>query len=293
MNEEQKNVVNEEINMQPSENKKGNKLIPIIVILIGLVLIFTSLFFFTDIFKSNEKGNNEKNIEDKQDESLISKYEGIYTTEKDNMYIHKKSDNEFYYTIGGNFQGVAKIEGDSAKEKDSVNDNYFEFKIVDDGIEVTYHADEDTEVAVDTGLYKKVADYSKENVYKYAVGDPSYLKTRYNGIFKNGNIELYIYQISENEIMVQTNDNPDGVYLYKTFEKTKDKITGDEYFAAKSFFDEDKIAFSLVFYDRSVELFVHDDVPDYDENDKKLELNYKFEKEITQEEIINKFYSFY
>jgi hypothetical protein len=293
MNEEQKNVVNEEINMQPSENKKGNKLIPIIIILIGLVLIFTSLFFFTDIFKSNEKGNNEKNIKEKQDESLISKYEGIYTAEKDNMYIHKKSDNEFYYTIGGNFQGVAKIEGDSAKEKDSVNDNYFEFKIVDDGIEVTYHADEDTEVAVDTGLYKKVADYSKENVYKYAVGDPSYLKTRYNGIFKNGNIELYIYQISENEIMVQTNDNPDGVYLYKTFEKTKDKITGDEYFAAKSFFDEDKIAFSLVFYDRSVELFVHDDVSDYDENDKKLELNYKFEKEITQEEIINKFYSFY
>lgn len=276
-------VVNEEVKVeqleqtpvpieQPNGNKKGNKLIPIIAILVILALTGGCLFFFTDIFKGNEKGNNDKDVEDKQDESLAEKYEGIYSAENDNMYIHKKSNNEFYYTIGGNFQGVAKVEGDTAKEENRFNDDsYFEFKLENEGINLIYHtADENTEVAADTGLYKKVATYNKENIYKYAVGDPKYLSEKYSGIFKNDDIEFYLIQKNENEVMVNLkyDSNNDLPIFSETFE-----IQSEDKLISKSIFEEDKIAYEITFNDKEFTFKANTDVFGVHEDEKKLEKN--------------------
>ena len=161
-------------------NVESNNKILIIVRILVLLLLGVGLFLFlgTDLFKSKNG------------------FEGIFESENDKMYIRKTSDNEFHYMIGGNFEGTAIIDGNNAKEKslfDDVNDGYFEFRLVNDGVELKYVAPNDEEVATDTGIYKRVAEYSKDNVYKEAVGDPKYLKTKYNGVFKNNDIELIIY----------------------------------------------------------------------------------------------------
>ena len=302
----QSEPVVEQVQVQPSEEpipttnveqqKKKKFLLPIIIILILLLGLGVFLYFGTDIFKSKNKDNS--NQEQQPDTppvtTEIDKYEGIYAAQNDKLYIYKTSDTEFHYVIGGNFIGFAKLNGDVAKQKDAFKDDgYFEFKLVDDGIEVSYIADENVSVVVDTGKYTKVADYTKENVYKEAVGDPSYLDLDKSGLFKNEDIELYVFQISENEIMVKSSDNSTDVFFDEKFEKEINEINGEISFVSKSFFDEDKNAFLMNFYDNSIEIIVYDDVFGFDEDDKKLENNYKFERKITEEEIIKEFYSNY
>ncbi len=276
------------------EKKKNNKLIPIIGLLVLLAGVFAGLYFCTDIFKGNDKDKGKE--EDKpvqQDTSLSSKYVGIYTAKEDNMYIHKKTDDEFYYTIGGNFQGVAKVEGETAKEENLFGDSdskYFEFKLVDGGIEVIYHAGENESVAADTGLYKKVADYSKDNVYKYAVGDPKYLTEKYSGVFKNGDIEFRLIQKNDKEVMVDlvSNDISNLPLFNETFE-----IKSDNHLVAKSFFDESKIAYEITFTDKAFTFKTHTDVFGVDDDTKKLEKTFTFSKALTQDEIIEEYFSYY
>lgn len=57
--------------------------------------------------------------------------------------------------------------------------------------------------------------------------------------------------------------------------------------------NEEKTASILNIFDNSIEIIVKDDVLDYDADDKKLENNYKFDRKITQEEIIKEFYQNY
>ena len=204
-----------------------------------------------------------------------------------------ESDTEFHYMIGGNFEGSAIVNGASAKEKQRFNENeYFEFKIVSGGIELVYNAPENYEVAVATGVYKKVADYSKDNVYQEAVGDPQYLETGYNGVYKTDEISLYVFQINENEVLVKSSNDTDAMFDEK-FTKEVNEINGEISYVAKSFFDEEKTAFILNIFDNSIEIIVKDDVLDYDADDKKLENNYKFDRKITKEEIIKEFYQNY
>ncbi len=274
------------------EVKKSNSMIKIIPIIIGVLLIAVGIFFIIGSNSSNTNKENKEESDTKED--LASAYEGIYAAENDKLFIRKTSNNEFHYIIGGNFEGTAIVKGDSAKEKNPFkNDEYFEFKLKDEDIELIYHAGENVEVAADTGIYKKVADYSKDNVYKEAVGDPKYLETKYSGLFKNDEVELYVFQISEKEIMVKSSDNNANIFIDEKFEEEVNEVNGETSFVAKSFFDEDKNAFLLNFYDNSIEIIVYDDVLDYDEEDKKLESNYKFERSITKEDIMNEFYNNY
>lgn len=281
-----------EFNPTQTENepKKNNKtLIIIIIAVLAIIGVVAFLFFGTDIFKSKE--NNNKESDDPPtpvatDET--SKFEGIYQNVNDKIYIHKLNDTEFTYMIGGNFQGTAKAKDGVAKEDNKFGtDEYFEFKLIDDGIELSYHADENTEVAAETGLYKKVAEYSKDNIYKEAVGDPSYLTSKYSGIYSNGEIQFYVYQKNDKEVQVSISES-NSKFFSELFE-----IESDNHLVAKSFFHEDEIAYEITFNDKSFDLKVNSDIFGVDEDDKELELTYSYEKEITQEEILDEFYSYY
>ena len=278
----------------PEPPKKNNLFIPIIIILVLLLGVGAFLFFGTDIFKSKSKANNEENTETPTTEDLAIKYEGIYAAENDKLYIRKVNETTINYVVADSFFGTAKVSKDSAVDNKLSKDEYFEFKLVDDGIEVIYHADENTEILADTGLYKKVSSYSKENLYKEAVGDPKYLETNYNGVYKYNDNEYYVYQISDKEVMVKSSpDVTDPYFIDALFEETVNETNGETYFVSKSFFDEDKIAYSLIFFDNSFELHVYEDVLEYDEEDKNLEQNYKFDRKITQEDILSNFYTYY
>lgn len=281
----------EEMNNNEEEKKKS-LLVPIIFV-IALSLIGIGVFLLLNN-KNDSKTNNDENHETPQPTTEnVEQFEGIYANGEDKMYIRKESDTEFHYMIGGNFEGSAIVSGDSAREKPKFNENeYFEFKLVSGGIELVYNAPENYEVAVATGVYKKVADYSKDNVYQEAVGDPQYLETGYNGVYKTDEISLYVFQINENEVLVKASNDTDAMFDEK-FTKEVNEINGEISYVAKSFFDEEKTASILNIFDNSIEIIVKDDVLDYDADDKKLENNYKFDRKITKEEIIKEFYQNY
>ena len=271
------------------EKKKSGKTLPIIIILLGLILIGVGLFIYfgTDTFKKENK--NENKNENKQGEPVADKFEGIYAAENDKLYIYKKSNNVIHYMIGGNFEGTAKVTGDVAKEENTFKENeYFEFKLVDGGIELSYHTEEQNkEVAIDTGKYNKVSEYTKDNVYKEAVGDPALLTSKYSGVYKSGNITLYLYQTNEKNVMIETLSSSKDSFS-ETFEIIEDNKLG-----AKDFFDENTIAYEITFNDREFSLKVNDQVFGFDEEDKKFESTYSFERDITQSEIITEFYKGY
>lgn len=265
--------------------KKGK--VSIIIILIGLILIGTGLFLFfgTDLFKKDNKDNN-KEKEPVSEVTAADKFEGIYTAENDKMYVYKTGKNEIHYMIGDSFEGVAEVNGETAKESYLFNEGeYFEFKIVEGGIELSYHSDEGKEVAIDLGKYTKTADYSKENVYKEAVGDPALLNSKYSGIYKKGNISLYLYQTNEKEVKIETNGD-------LSFSETFD-IISDNKLGAKDFFDPEVNAFEITLGDKEFTLTVNEDVFGFDEEDKEFAGTYTFDSNITQDIVMNEFYKGY
>lgn len=265
--------------------KKGKA--SIIIILIGLILIGTGLFLFfgTDLFKKENKDNN-KEKEPVSEVTAADKFEGIYTAENDKMYVYKTGKNEIHYMIGDSFEGVAEVNGETAKESYLFNEGeYFEFKIVEGGIELSYHSDEGKEVAIDLGKYTKTADYSKENVYKEAVGDPALLNSKYSGIYKKGNISLYLYQTNEKEVKIEANGD-------LSFSETFD-IISDNKLGAKDFFDPEVNAFEITLGDKEFTLTVNEDVFGFDKEDKEFAGAYTFDSNITQDIVMNEFYKGY
>lgn len=285
--------MNEENNVnEVKEKKKGNKTLIICIAIIGLALLITGLvMLFTN--KSSDSSSN-KESENKKEESSVEmaqKFEGIYKADVSKLYIHKINNTEFSYTLDGNgfFQGVAKVTNDTAIEKNH-SDAYFEFKLADNGVEVIYHADENTELAADTGLFTRVADYNKDNIYKEAVGDPIYLTSKYSGIFKNGEIELYAFQINEKEVSVNLIKGlSDSAIIFNE----KFEIVEENKLIAKSFFDENENSYEITFNGDEFSLKCNENVFGFHEENKQLELTYKFERALTQDDIMNEFLSNY
>lgn len=278
--------MNEEI----KENvPKKNHSLSIIIILLGIVLIGVGLFLFfgTDLFKSEKK--DEKKPDQTVNTVNVDKFVGIYAAENNKLYIKKSNDKAIAYVLGDSFFGTAIVTGDTAKETNTFsNGEYFEFKVVDGGINVSYVTDEeDASVVVDTGLYKKVADYSKDNVYKEAVGDSSLLNSKYSGIYKKGTITLYVYQMNETQVKVETTMNSEQ-HLSEVFD-----ITSDNKLVAKDFFEEDENAFEITFGDKEFNLVVNENVFGFDEDDKEFAGTYTFDSNITQDIIMDEFYKYY
>lgn len=274
------------------ENLQGKKKnnIKLIVLAIGLLLIVVGiiLFLVNGNSKNDNNGNknNDNEPEEKENNTEAEKFEGIYLATQDKMVIHKKNNTEFNYNIGGNFIGVATVNGNTAKEKSyNSEDAHFEFKLVENGIEVTYVANEDVEVATDTGIYTKVADYSKDNVYKEIMGDPQYLTSKYSGLYSNGDFKFYVIQRSETEFRVVLDNSSDNFLILDE----KFTLEGDNKLVSKSFFDETMNAYEITFNEKEFTLKCNENVFGFDENYKQLELTYTFEKELTQDEIYKEF----
>jgi len=277
--------------------KNGKKSVWLIVVILGVLLIAGGILFAVfvpDMFKEKNTGDNqeEKSNDENKLTGIVEKFEGIYATENDKIYIHKNDDNNFEYMISGNFQGKAKIIDEKSAQGEDIfsKGEYFEFKLVDGGIDVSYHTDNNVSVTVDTGIYNKVADYSKDNIYKETVGDPSYLNSKYSGLYSNDEFKMYVIQTSENELKVELkeNDNTFGLFFSEIFE-----LQNDNKFVSYSFFDDNEVDYEIEFNDKEFKIIVHDDVFGVNEDDKKFESTYKFENAITQDEILNEFYELY
>ena len=168
--------------------KKGNsKLIIIVIVILLLAVGGWFVFTQTDLFgKKDEKKEEEpKKEETVVEDPNIAKYEGIYKNDDTLVYIHKNSGNTITFTIDGPglFQGDATVDKETATQKNSFSDKAkFKFNIADGGINIEIIDKEENEIyLIEEGFYGRVADYNKDEIYKYAVGDPTYLTSNYSG----------------------------------------------------------------------------------------------------------------
>ena len=272
------------------EPKKGNTKLIAIIVLILLIAAGAYVYFCTDIInKDNKKSGGEAEQKEPQTQTgYADKFVGIYKSENDKLYIKKVSDTKIHYSISGSFAGEAKVDGNVAKGESSDKNRYFEFKLSDNNIEVIYHAEDGVYVVVDTGLYTKVCDYTKENVYKEAVGDPSYLNGKYSGVYNCGDITLNLYQINENEVIVALSEKTKLLHFDEKF-----VIAGDNLLYGYTIFQEPEPVYTITFTDKSFTLTANEEAFGFDEENKALELTYTFVKEITQDDILNEYYNLY
>ena len=274
--------------MPTEEKKKGNgKLIAIILVVVLLAVGGWFVVTQTDLLGKKEDKKEDKTEETVVEDPNVAKYEGIYKNADTIIYLHKNGGNQIAFTVdgGGFFQGNATVNGESATQSGSFSDKAkFKFNLTDGGLNLEIIDKQEDEIyLVEEGLYERVANYNKDELYKYAIGDPTYLTSKYSGYFKSGDIEMQLYQTSETEVQVHLvfKKNQDLPVFDETFE-----IAGDNRLVAKSFFDENEIQYELDFGDKEFTLKCNKEVFGYDEEDAKLELTYKFDREITQDEII-------
>jgi len=258
--------------------KKNNKFIIIIIL---VIILFVCGFFLL----------NTKNDDSNRDVSKITDFYGVYENGETKIFIKEKNDNTISYTIDGNgfHQGEAKVDKKTATEKSE--EGTYILTLTDDGINLEVKdKSEDYLNKFAEKKYKKIAEYTKEEVYKQEVGDPKYLSSKYSGIYKNNNIEMLLFQISEKEVQVSLNHSSDAnLPLFdQIFE-----IVDDNKLVAKSYFNENEIRYEITFNDKSFTLKANKDAVGYNDDDKKIELTYTYASELSQEEIISRYYDTY
>ena len=290
--------------MKKDENKKMKlkKKLGLLIIILGILLIISGFIYAsykTDLFK-NKKEINENDNDNEITESVAERFEGIYIASNDKIYIHKINDYELHYVIADSFQGTAKIidKNTAREETKSLDDSYFEFKLVDDEIDVEYHSDDNNLPGLKNRQYKKISGYVKENIYEEEFVDSKYLDLIYSGLYVSDNgTELYVIHTSGNDLRVISKSNNDSTFGFSFNERFEIRSSD---IRTVSYIDPDKneIDYELKFVikeldDKEFDLIVYDDVVGVDKDSKKFESKYKFKRAITRDEIIDKFYSNY
>ena len=191
----------EENNVTVEETKNKKSVLPIIIVaIVVLVALGVGLFFLLGN-KSDDTSKDNKNETKTEEKSNFEELSGIYTNGDASIKIYafkksvdygKYSTNTLEYSIGDEEYsrgGYFKIK--NKKGESNIFGSVLSVEVRDDGLYFTGNDDfkEDMPNFPD-GLYKKTAEYSPEDYFKDNYGDPSYLTTQYNGIYKLGKIEM-------------------------------------------------------------------------------------------------------
>ena len=287
--------------MKENVKSDSKKRIGLMIVLLGVVLIAGGFIYAsmgTNTFKSKEESEKKDDSENKNEEESIDdvayEFEGIYAASNDKLYIRVVDYNKLNYVIAETFHGTAEIiDETTARQEGNPDDNkYFEFKLVNGGVEVSYHTDDNTTASLETGLYKKIAAYSRDSLYREAVGDPLYINFASAGLYASDDgIEIYVIPISGNDlrVLLKNNDKTSGMLFDENF-----AFSHDGKAISYSSTNKNEIDYEMEFFirktdDKDFNLIVHDSAID----NKILESKYKYIKAITIDDVIDEFYSNY
>ena len=280
----------EEQNVTVEETKNKKNMLPIIIVAgVVIVALGVGLFFLlgNKSGDTNKGNSNETKTEVKQDFEELS---GIYTHEDASIKIFafKKNPNGKYtsntleysidsddYSRGGYFE-IRNNKGES-----NIFDSVISVEIKDDGLYFsTNDAFKEDMPNFPEGLFKKTGEYTVEDYYKDNYGDPAYLNTQFNGIYKLDGIEMFMYQPEEKEVKVEVRGTTANTALLYgiNFE-----IKEDGSLVEKIIFEDDTIDATLKVTETGVE-FSSKEYPD-------LNGTYVKEKNITAKDIISRMYS--
>ena len=278
----------EENNVTVEETKNKKSVLPIIIVaVVVLVALGVGLFFLLGN-KSDDTSKDNKAETKTEEKSNFEELSGIYTNGDASIKIYafkksadygKYSTNTLEYSIGDEeYSRAGYFEIKNKKGESDIFDSVLSVEIRDDGLYFTGNDDfkEDMPNFPD-GLYKKTAEYSPEDYFKDNYGDPSYLTTQYNGIYKLGKIEMFMYQTDKNEISVKINGSSEETIVFygRDFE-----IKEDGTIVEKLIFEDDEIDSTIKLTEKGFE-FTSKEYPE-------LNGTYVKEKDITIKDVISR-----
>ena len=181
---------------------------------------------------NTENTNNNQNNEQQENNTnqtcaTPTTWNGVYTNGEHSVTLYQNEPNEITYSvkIGTHFiTGIAdEITGNKASGE------IFEthtFELCNDTLTFTT-TDED----ISTTIFTKNKDYTQNDFFADTDGDPAFLNTEINGIFKKGTTTLKLFQTSATSASVTIIDN--NSYFGKTLNITNNTLSYED-----DFFDE-------------------------------------------------------
>ena len=194
-------------------------------------------------------GSKEENKEDKKDDPVattMESYNGVYT--KDGLSIkiygfNKSNDGKYtkdtleYSIETDDMSSQGYFEIANKKGKSIIFDSELEVEIKDDGL---YFKGNDKFKEdfpkFSEGLFKKTKEYTAKDYFNDNIGETNYINSKYNGLFSNNGIKLYMYQIEENSVEILVVGKTDSSIQY--FQKSY-TIKEDGTLAAEELFDDE------------------------------------------------------
>lgn len=193
-------------NMMNNNVEKKSKM-PIIILLLVLIAAIAAgvIFFFVTKDNKNDKPKETEKTESNKQPVVQSDWNGIYENNGNTIKFYQPKENKIFFIleINGSFIcNQAKVSGNTITfEEESFGEKTkYTFTLNGENVEFTSTSD-----YLGNGTYTKRQDYGTEDYFKDVVGDPSYLSSKFNGVYKKDNYSITMYQIKEDtvEIVIQ------------------------------------------------------------------------------------------
>ena len=172
--------------------------IAVVLIIIGTVLIL----------------NNTKKGNENEDKNII--YNAVFELDENNRITSfKKNDKEVVVRI------ITK--GSKATFSTELVDNKLTITIDNSNMVLEYTKDGivvGNNKLIKEGIYKKAADYTKEEFYSDSFGSLDYVESDLNYIYRNGDSVIYLYEKGSNTIRAIC--NTDGKRIDLELNKSED-----------------------------------------------------------------------
>jgi len=273
---------NNNINLVPNQNgyppKKKSPIL--VIVLIGIILIAViTIVAFLLLNNSDKKespkrkeSNTNMNTNSNTNSNIKTNWSGIYENNEGTITIYQINEELLHFDLalnGGNASGSANISENVAEGKIF---STYTFTWNNWKIEFTTN-DEDLKA----GYFTKKEDYSKEQYYKDNYGDPSYLNSSINGVFKKDDSTITIYQTKESQAEILISQK------FSVYSMSIPIVNGALSIEQESFGDIEKI--NITFTNDSITVTASSS--DTDSLLNRINGSYKKEKSYTMDDILS------
>jgi len=213
------------------KNERGVSIITILLIILILAVIGGVGYFYVTEFMMEDKETEKETVSQTQEtprtnvnpapaeENIVapsnngeageldqinsaSKLNGVFSNGTVTIKIYLVKNNKAYYVATSDSNYISG-NGDISNDTSFVEDDFGETKVkidaTDTGIKV-----ESTKEDLPSGDYAKQSAYSKEEFFKEEnFGDPQYLNSTYNGLYKLDDRTIEMYQDSATTVRIE------------------------------------------------------------------------------------------
>lgn len=206
------NIQENDNNFDFDEEVKNKKSFAFLApVIITTLIIGLTIYFVLDRETNNTKPTHTKpNTQQQVINESNKPWSGTYTNDKGTLEIYQIDESTIAFLINVSnsvSSGRATVlnKTNTAEEK-----NFDKYNFVLEENKINFSTDSKN---FENGIFTKTKEYTKEDYFKSNYGDPTYLNSKINGIFKNGDTTIKIYQTSASQARMMISK---GFSLYST-----------------------------------------------------------------------------